>query len=103
MNSFTVRVELHGASGADYELLHQKMFAAGYKRFVWMTQTATGKVAAFALPTAEYDHESERDVQQIRDQVYAIAASIRNRPWVLVTQVANRALQTAVLQGANAA
>jgi len=105
MSSFTVRVELHGASETHYNLLHTRMQAHGYYRAIVMNQTATGKDMVFALPTAEYDHSSDRTAIQVRDEVYGIAAAIKGQPtpWVLVTEVKSRALMTEVLRAANAA
>lgn len=103
MAQFTVRVELRGATGAEYDVLHHKMFARGYRRFVMLNHAGTGVVKPFALPTAEYDHSSGQSVTDVRDEVVAIASSVRKGPWVLVTQVADRAIQSHVLTGANAA
>jgi hypothetical protein len=101
---FTVRVELHRASGADYDTLHDRMYQAGFKRYI-RGHTPTGEAAAWALPTAEYDHTSDLPATAVRDRVMVIAQSVQAAPapWVLVTQVATRAWSTAKLDTAKAA
>ena len=49
MAAFTTRVELHGASYADYETLHAAMGLEGFSRII---QGSDG--VWYHLPTAEY-------------------------------------------------
>jgi hypothetical protein len=100
MSSFTVRVELHNASGQDYELLHARMEQRGFKREITGTDTS-GSQGVWALPTAEYDYSSATETAfQVRDVVKAIANTVKSDSWVLVTQVQgnNRAWSTVKLR-----
>lgn len=87
MASFTVRIELHGATGEDYNRLHAAMEAAGYQRYV-AGVTQDGKSGHWALPTAEYDYSSSASAYAVRDHAKAIADTIKPESWCLVTQVA---------------
>ena len=49
MAMFSVRVELHGATWDDYEILHPAMEAAGFNRTI-----ASDDGVVYHLPTAEY-------------------------------------------------
>lgn len=93
MSTFTVRVELHSATDKDYENLHIKMEAHGYKRYVPGTDSS-GASGIWRLPTAEYDFEADLSARQVRDAVKAIADSIRPKAWVLVTEVKTRSWNT---------
>ncbi|WP_017346152.1 type V toxin-antitoxin system endoribonuclease antitoxin GhoS [Pantoea sp. A4] len=89
MATFTVRVELHNADYDDYELLHKKMNAKGYKR----TVTASSGTEHH-LPDAEYTFESSsKDESAVADEVKAIADSVKNGSGVLVTKSAGRAIR----------
>lgn len=93
LSNFTVRIELHGAVGDDYDRLHKKMFEYKYYRFV-SGVTPNGTTGVWALPTAEYDYESTATVSQVRDHAKSIADTIRAGAWCLATQVADRAWST---------
>lgn len=98
MTSFTVRVELHGATSADYDVLHVRMGAAGFARTVTGVDTS-GASARWMLPTGEYDYSSETEnAFAVRDKVKIIAESVKIGSWVLVTKVAERAWNTRKLQ-----
>jgi hypothetical protein len=99
MADFTVRVELHGATGDDYEKLHAAMTAANYRRYVPGTM-ANGSTGIWALPTAEYDCTGavNATAYTIRDQAKAIADRIKPGAWCLVTEVANRAWSTQLIR-----
>ncbi|QIP56860.1 hypothetical protein [Hafnia alvei] len=86
MAKFTVRVELHKADSEDYESLHEKMEAKGYKREV---KGSDGKM--YQLPNAEYVCDKEKTPSQVRDEVRAISESVKRNPSVLVTESAGRA------------
>lgn len=45
MSDFTIRVELHNADSDDYEALHEKMNAKGYKKEI----TTDGKPTNYPL------------------------------------------------------
>lgn len=91
MADYTVRVELHKASGDDYAELHEEMERHGYKREI---TTARG---TWRLPTAEYNLEgSSMETSEVRDQALEIAKSIKSKPtpWVFVTQSQGRSWST---------
>jgi hypothetical protein len=96
MASFTTRVELHGASGEQYELLHAAMERAGFRRWI-EGQDASGVTHRFALPTAEYDYEASANAAQVRDLAKRIADGVKFGAWVLVTQGADRAWHTTTI------
>ena len=68
MADFTVRIELHGASGEDYEKLHERMKVHGYAREV---QGDDGKW--YHLPTAEYVTTKALSSSQVRDEVRTVS------------------------------
>jgi hypothetical protein len=91
MPDYTVRVELHGATHAEYDQLHQAMRTAGF-------YTAIGgeNGQGFRLPTAEYVVDaSPLSVTEIRDLVLKIATLVKPMPppLVLATQSLVRAWQ----------
>ena len=94
MSNFVVRVELHNASEADYEKLHKAMSVAGYKRHV-----VGGYGASYQLPSATYDKStgSATPATVVRDQVQAIADSIRANAWVYVNRYDDSAWCLAVV------
>ncbi|MCE7949960.1 MAG: endoribonuclease GhoS [Xanthomonadales bacterium PRO7] len=81
MSRFTVRVELHGATEADYQQLHAAMSRGGFSRVI---EGSNG--VSYHLPTAEYDYSSTETVSQVRDRAYAIACTVKQNPAVLVTE-----------------
>ncbi|ADV98796.1 hypothetical protein CQP30_20260 [Yersinia pestis] len=85
MSDFTIRVELHNADSDDYEALHEKMNAKGYKKEI----TTDGKT--YKLPTAEYVCSKDLSASEIRDDVLRIANSIKPKSDVLVTKSNGRA------------
>lgn len=93
MTSFTTRVELHGATGDDYERLHEAMARAGFTRTIAGVD-ANGKSGTWHLPTAEYDLSSTSTCSQVRDLAKGIADRVKPGAWVLVTQVADRRWNT---------
>jgi hypothetical protein len=81
MPSFTTRIELHHASREDYETLHQRMRAGGF------STTITGSNGkTYHLPPAEYRISAQWNVETVRDTAYAIAATVKQNPAVLVTE-----------------
>ncbi|ENG0954564.1 hypothetical protein ABSL26_004412 [Yersinia enterocolitica] len=85
MADFTIRVELHDADSDDYETLHEKMNAKGYKKEI----STEGKT--YKLPTAEYVCSKDLSTSEIRDDVLRIANSVKPKSDVLVTKSAGRA------------
>lgn len=86
MTTFIVRVELHGAEPSDYEELHEKMEGKGYSR-----EITADSGNQYQLPDAEYilypaTGLSAEDVSQ---EVYKIAGSVKSEPGVLVTEAAS--------------
>lgn len=93
MSSFTVRIELHGADAAEYELLHAKMEQHGFQRFVTGV-AADGTRGKWLLPNGEYDYTSNNSAAEVRDLAKRIADSIRGGSWCLVTRSADRSWST---------
>lgn len=87
MANFIVRVELHDASGDDYDTLHDRMLKAGYYRAFIHSDGSK-----WAMPTAMYDHSdhsSGASAHTVRDEVASIADGIKNwakKPWLLVVE-----------------
>jgi hypothetical protein len=84
MADFLIRVELHGATPAQYDQLHAAMFSRmTAKRFITASDGRN-----YLLPTAEYMTSSTKTVGAVRDDVLAIARSIKAQPdpWVLVAK-----------------
>ena len=101
MALFTIRVELHGATSEQYEILHTSMAVHSYKRFVEGIDAAGAK-GYWRLPTAEYDYQSADDTETaftVRDKVLVIANAVKPGAWVLVTKSADRAWSTEKVRG----
>jgi len=84
MTNFTIRIELHGASGADYDKLHSAMIAGGFSRRI---KGDNGIV--YHLPTAEYRYSTlSESATTVRDRAATIARSViaSPEPATLVTQ-----------------
>ena len=87
MTTFAVRVELHGATGTDYEELHAAMGARGIVR------TGTFGNVLYHLPTGEYQYEGSSDETPLSVciKAQAVASTIKANPAVFVTQSAGSA------------
>ncbi len=85
MAKFTVRVELHAASYADYEELHASMERRGFSRLI---TSDNGKT--YHLPTAEYNLSGEYSRQQVLDSAEGAAAETGKSFAVLVTESQGR-------------
>ena len=99
MANFTVRVELHAAHQDHYRSLHERLAVAQFFRVIeGGNDTLTG---FWALPSAEYDHSAPASAAQVRDRVLAIAKAVKPepQPWVLVSEVTDRAWSTEPVQG----
>ncbi|MAY71033.1 MAG: hypothetical protein CME82_06225 [Halomonas sp.] len=81
MPKFVVRVELRRASSENYEELHEKMQRRGFNREI---VGQDGK--RYRLPDAEYVTEKDGSAYGIREEVRAIADSVVETNFVLVTQ-----------------
>lgn len=78
MSNFLVRIELHGASAVDYELLHEAMVACNFSRSV---KGSDGK--NYLLPTAEYVAFGNATTEHVRDLAIAAANTTGRSSWVL--------------------
>jgi hypothetical protein len=94
MSQFTVRVELHHATSADYDTLHDKLDFYGFSREIAGTD-ASGIGGTWILPTAEYDYSDDtKTAPEVRDLVKLLADSVKIGAWVLVTEVKTRSWTT---------
>lgn len=86
MANFTVRVELHDALGADYDVLHAAMEQEGFSRFI------TGDNGQnYHMPWAEYNGSGNLTSVQVRDIARTAANTTGKSNAVLVTESTTRA------------
>jgi hypothetical protein len=72
MNSFIVRVELHGAlAEATYTRLHAVMAEAGFARTIF----APSDGRTYFLPSAMYTTNSSKSTNGVSEQVGSLASS----------------------------
>lgn len=82
MPQFTTRVELHRATGEDYEELHAAMEKRGFSRTI-----VSGKGVRYDLPMAEYDRAgSNLTRSDVLEDAKAAASSVTKSYAVLVTE-----------------
>jgi hypothetical protein len=81
MASFTVRVELHDASGADYLRLHEAMEAQGFDRTI-----KSDEGIIYRLPEAEYNRVGALTRDDVIAEAKRGAAATGKRYSVLVTE-----------------
>lgn len=86
MTLFTVRIELHSASAADYEKLHLFMMQAGFLR----TIVADADGIRYALPTGEYNFEGESTISEILARAQSAAQRTGKTSAILVTEGTRR-------------
>jgi hypothetical protein len=86
MANFTVRVELHNATWADYEMLHAAMEAKGFSR-----QITSDDGNTYQLPLAEYNGSGNLDSSRVRDIACDAANSTGKGNAVLVSEAPTRA------------
>lgn len=86
MANFTVRVELHQASYADYETLHAAMEQQGFSRQIKADDGRT-----YQMPWAEYDGAGNLTSAQVRDIAKIAADTTRKQNSIFVTEVVTRA------------
>ena len=70
MAQFTVRVELHDAQWADYDVLHAAMAQQGFSRLIMADDGRT-----YQLPWAEYDGAGNLNSMQVLGIAQNAAAS----------------------------
>jgi hypothetical protein len=85
MASFTVRVELHYATEADYQTLHAAMERVGFSRFITSDDGIT-----YHLPLAEYNREAGLSRSQVLESAKSAAAATGKTYAVLVTETSGR-------------
>ena len=85
MASFTIRVELHYASEADYQTLHSAMERAGFSRFITSDDGIT-----YHLPLAEYNREGNLTRSQVLASARTAADTTRKTYAVLVSETSGR-------------
>jgi hypothetical protein len=81
MATFTVRVELHGATSKDYDKLHKAMESKGFSRTISSSQGTT-----YQLPTGEYSFEGSSTRKQVLALAKSAAATTKLKYAVLVTE-----------------
>lgn len=85
MAYFTIRVELHGASAADYTLLHEQMGAMGFTDII-----VGDNGIRYKMSPGEYNFEGTATIQQVIAAAET-AASRTNRKWaVFVSEAVKR-------------
>ncbi|MEO2088511.1 MAG: DUF2622 domain-containing protein [Gemmataceae bacterium] len=82
MASFLCRVELHNASGQDYEKLHKAMEAAGFSRTTEGVDRMT-----YHLPHAEYEIESELSTDTVCGLATHTAWQTGKKGGILVSEI----------------
>jgi hypothetical protein len=85
MADFTTRVELHGATYSDYEVLHSAMQAEGFSRLILASDDKY-----YQLPTAEYDRSGNLTRQQVLQSAQRAAAKTHKASAILVTEATGR-------------
>ena len=81
MASFLVRIELHNATWADYDLLHAQMDYRGFSREI------TGSDGlAYQLPTAEYKIQTKATLEQVRSLAAEAAKSTGKKFGAIVAE-----------------
>lgn len=85
MATFLVRVELHGASGKDYDVLHVAMERVGFSRTI---VSDTG--VRYHLPTAEYEAVGNHTREEVLEAAKGAAGTTGKKFGVIVTQSAGQ-------------
>ena len=84
MPLFATRVELHGATEADYNRLHSAMEQRGFSRII-----TSDDGLRYHLPTAEYLNDHASSIQSALDAAVQ-AASMTGRPAAVLVSEAQR-------------
>lgn len=88
MTSFTTRVELHERQSEDkpdYELLHEKMEAKGFKRTI-----TTDDGTVYHLPTAEYNYVGSIAINEVHDLAVKAVSETLWTGAIIVSQATKR-------------
>ncbi|MGZ9027391.1 MAG: hypothetical protein ACXW2U_08975 [Telluria sp.] len=85
MTAFSIRVELHDATSADYAKLADRLAA---REVVDVIRNDKGEL--FKLPPAEYNFEGNATLDNVYEAVCTITATIGRKYAVVVTQAARR-------------
>lgn len=85
MAKFTTRVELHDASGSDYNKLHDEMEKEGFTR-TWKTDDGT----VYHLPEAEYDFRGAKEKDDVLKLAKKAAKRVKSSFEIFVTKSAGR-------------
>lgn len=83
MSNFTTRIELHGATVAEYEKLHSAMQKAGFSRTI-----LSNKGQTHILPTAEYIC-SGQSLDQVLSTAGKVASTTDKTYSILVSETTN--------------
>ncbi|MGA9669359.1 MAG: hypothetical protein WBQ94_09135 [Terracidiphilus sp.] len=86
MANFTVRVELHQATGDDYDVLHSAMAQKGFSRLI-----TADNGQSYQMPWAEYNGSGNLTSSQVRDIAREAANTTRKNNAVFVTEATTRA------------
>jgi hypothetical protein len=86
MANFTVRVELHQATYADYEALHAAMEGQGFSRLITADNGQT-----YHMPWAEYNGSGNLSSTQVRDIARSAANTTGKNNAIFVTESVSRA------------
>jgi hypothetical protein len=86
MSHFTVRIELHHAEWADYEVLHAAMQRQGFSR-----QITSDGGQRYCMPWAEYNGSAVLSSMQVLSIAQTAANSTGKKNAVLVTEAKSRA------------
>jgi hypothetical protein len=86
MADFTVRVELHQAVGADYDVLHAAMERKGFSRLITADNGQT-----YHMPWAEYNGSGNLTSAQVREIARGAANTTGKTNAAFVTEARTRA------------
>lgn len=81
MARFVTRVELHGASEADYNVLHKAMEDEGFQRTI-----KSGDGTVYQLPTAQYYSDSDKERNSVLEAAKRAATKTNKKFGVIVTE-----------------
>ena len=78
MAMFLTRVELHSATGADYDRLHVEMAKQKFSRTI-----PADDGSRYQLPTAEYYSQGDLSVEAVRKLADVAIAATGKSAWVI--------------------
>ena len=81
MAKCTTRVELHNATGEDYDKLHDAMESIGFSRLIYGSDGVW-----YHLPWAEYNIDAPVGIEEVRDKASQAAATTGCKAAILVTE-----------------